>query len=43
MKEYERTLERDDLDADARRLLGDVLLPRQRAHVPLVEQILRAA
>jgi hypothetical protein len=40
VKDYERAIERDDLDPEANRLLREVLLPRQRAHVPLIEQIL---
>jgi hypothetical protein len=39
---YERALESDDVDADARLLIERSLLPRQRSHVSALEQI-RAA
>jgi hypothetical protein len=40
VKEYESALGKDDLDAGARDLISKTLLPRQRAHVGVLDGIL---
>jgi hypothetical protein len=43
VKEYESALERKDLDPAARELIAKTILPRQRAHVPEVDSLLKQA
>jgi hypothetical protein len=40
VKEYESALERKDLDAGARALISGTLLPRQRAHLGVLDRLL---
>jgi uncharacterized protein (TIGR02284 family) len=40
IKEYERALEDDDLDAECRKLIRDQLLPQARAHMSILDRLI---
>jgi uncharacterized protein (TIGR02284 family) len=42
VKEYESALEDESLPAEARSLIRDTLLPRQRQHIPTVDRLMDA-
>jgi uncharacterized protein (TIGR02284 family) len=41
-KEYESALKNSDLDTECRSLISSTLLPRTRAHIPVLDQFLSA-
>jgi uncharacterized protein (TIGR02284 family) len=40
IKEYEKAMEADELEAETRKLIGNRLLPQAQAHIPVLDRLI---